>query len=267
MSRNLLDRRQFLTLPVALVLAPLAARAEPGPAGLSGSYGVEVGIFYDVFSLQLPGRLEGSVDGAAGHYAVLAAGRGRRIANRIESRGVLRQGRWAPLQTTSWFEVMGREARTDIRYDYSRRLVAYRHRSETFFRRRQRAVDDVVRIPEGAHVDDAVSAVLNYADRRWPAEPDGRLRTHLVRRHRPEREGPDDVAAAYHAEIVPLTLALEVDSRTGQRRALLDLTGFSSWASADRPARIVFGPDRRPQEITASLILGSSVRIRFEGMA
>jgi hypothetical protein len=41
------------------------------------------------------------------------------------------------------------------------------------------------------------------------------------------------------------------------------MTRFSSWAREDEPARIVFGADRRPESITASLILGTSLAIRL----
>jgi hypothetical protein len=49
----------------------------------------------------------------------------------------------------------------------------------------------------------------------------------------------------------------------GRATALLDMTRFSSWAREDEPARIVFGADRRPESITASLILGTSLTIRI----
>jgi hypothetical protein len=42
------------------------------------------------------------------------------------------------------------------------------------------------------------------------------------------------------------------------------MTRFSSWAKEDEPARIVFGANRRPETITATLVLGTSVTIRLE---
>ena len=54
---------------------------------------------------------------------------------------------------------------------------------------------------------------------------------------------------------------------TGKAAASLDLTRFSSWAKERQPARVIFGPDRRPESITASLILGTSITIRFRGQA
>jgi hypothetical protein len=148
-------------------------------------------------------------------------------------------------------------------YDLERRTAEYHSRSETFFLRRQRVADDVVSIPAGVHVDDLMSATLNYADARWPAEPDGTFRTHVVRRHRPKGEGADDVQSHYRAELVPFVLRITADPGTGRQTALFDLTRFSSWAREDRPARIVFGVHRRPESITSSLMLGTSVAIRI----
>ena len=62
------------------------------------------------------------------------------MTTEIESTGILRDGRWAPLRFTDRFVVYGRESRLEITYDYARRLVRYQGRSETFLLRR--APDD-----------------------------------------------------------------------------------------------------------------------------
>jgi hypothetical protein len=268
MSRDPLDRRQFLTLPLGLFLAPLLAGATPRLAGAEPetrrtAYGVDVGVLWDAMTFHLPGTLEESVDRAAGRYEIRAVGQGARIQNRIESRGVLVDRRWAPLEATSWFQVAGRETRSQILYDYDRRRVEYHFKGETFLLRRMRVVDDTLTIPPGLHVDDVITAVLNYADERWPPQADGDYHTHVVRRQRPEKEGPDDVAHDYRAELVPLVLKVGPDPETGKPAASFDLTRFSSWAKERRPARILFGPDRRPESIVASLILGTSITIRL----
>src|SRR5262245_38584948 len=126
--------------------------------------------------------------------------------------------------------------------------------------RRLRVAEDVLTLG-GEHVDDAISAVLNYADGQWPADADGRFRTRLIRRRRPANEGPDDVDKTYRAEFLPFVLKVDVDRETGKPTAVFDMSGFSSWARADRPARIVFGADRRPELIASSLILGTSIKI------
>ncbi len=272
MSRYPLDRRQFLTLPLKLFLAPLLVntapwRAHAGPETRRTAYDVDVGVLWDAMTFHLPGALEEAVDRAAGRYEIKAVGQGSKIQNRVESRGMLVDGRWAPLEATSWFLVAGRETRSQTLYDYDRRRIEYHFKGETFFLRRLRVADDVLTIPPGLHVDDVITTVLNYADGRWPPQPDGSYQTHVVRRQRPEKEGPDDVSQAYRAEIVPLAMKVASEPETGKAAASLDLTRFSSWAKERQPARVIFGPDRRPESITASLILGTSITIRFRGQA
>jgi hypothetical protein len=261
MSIEPVNRRDFLTLVLALLLAPARLAAEP--VARQGTFAADVGILYQMLTFQLKGDVQESVDRAAGRYDVRISGQGSAIANRIESNGVLRDGRWVPLRGASWFQVRGRESRTQISYDHDRRLVEYHARGETFFMRRLRVVDDVVTLPGGVTVDDAISALLNYREGLWTPRADGRLHTHVVRRRRAENEGPDDVAQSYRAEVIPLELKIEPDPETRQPAALLDLSRFSSWARENRPARIVFGEDRRPALITGSMILGTSVTIRL----
>ena len=219
-----------------------------------------------MFTLTLKGAIDETIDRAAGRYEVKISGEGSRIANRIECQGVFRDGRWCPLRTTSWFQVVGREARTRLAYDWDVRRAEYHYRGETFLMRRLRAVDDVLSLP-AARVDDAISAILNHADGRWTPDPDGSLRTLVIRRRRPANEGPDDVAETYRAELLPVVLKIGPDPESRKPTALLDFAGFSSWAREDRPARIVFGMDRRPELITCSLILGTTITIHLRPAA
>ena len=137
-------------------------------------------------------------------------------------------------------------------------------RGETFFLRRLRVADDVVSVPEGVHVDDSVSASLNYADGVWPARADGSYETHIVRRKRADDEGMDDVQQLYRAELVPFTLKVDADPVSGKPVALFDLTRFSSWAKQNQPAQITFGVDRRPEHMNLPMMLGTSVQIRLK---
>jgi hypothetical protein len=258
---SLINRRQFLTFPLLLVLSRSARALAQGQV-VRGSYSADIGILYDMLTLQLHGRIEETVDRGTGEYRVLATGTGPGIANRLDSNGILRHGRWTPVRSQSWFDVRGRQTRTEVTYDWRKRQIEYHARGETFFLRKVRVVDDVLSVPDGAHVDDVMSATLNYADRRWQADADGAHRTWVVRRRRAENEGPDDVAASYRAEIVPLDLRAAPDT-AGKATALFDLSRFSSWAKPSHPARIVFGDTRRPELITTSMILGTSVTIRF----
>jgi hypothetical protein len=261
MSMPLMGRRQFLTLPIGLLLTSLVpVGAEP--IRRRGHYAADVGVLYNVLTFHLEGTIEESIDRAAGEYSVVIAGDGNSIANRIESRGRFAENRWVPAHSRSWFDVRGRLSRTEVDYDYARRSIAYRARAETFFLRRLRIVDDVVPIPNGLHVDDVVSATLNYADGLWPPT-DGALRTFVVRRRPAPDEGPDDVSSVYRAELAPLEAKLSADGMNGKSSALFDLSPFSSWMRPSRPAEITFGANRRPELITSSMILGSSVTIRL----
>lgn len=263
MSIPAIGRRRFLTLPLALLLAPLA-RSGAAVSQRTGGYAVDVGILYRAFTFQLTGTIDESVDRTAQRYHVVLSGRGPRIENRLESRGALRGGRWAPDLSTSWVQLLGRQSRTEISYDYARETVEYHARGETFFLRRLRVVDDLLRVPQGLHVDDVVSALLNYADGLWPAQDGGLFRTHVMRRHRADNEGADDVASAYRAELVPFEVKTSVDPETGKPVGIFDLTRFSSWARESSPARVVFGPRRRPELITTSMAYGTVLTIRMD---
>jgi hypothetical protein len=254
------NRRKFL----ALLLTTLAARSAPALGAMESrktDYVADVAILYRMFSLHLRGTVDEVVDRAAGRYEVTISGEGNQIANRAEYHGLLRDGRWMPARSASWLQVAGRESRRAITYDHEARRATYRYRGETFLLRRVREADAVVSLP-AAPVDDAVSAALNYADGRWRPDTDGRFRTTVIRRRRPADEGTDDVTKVHGAELMPIALKIGADPESGKSTALFDLSGFSSWAREERPARIVFGADRRPELIEASLILGTSFDVR-----
>jgi len=263
MSRQVIGRRDFLTLPLALLLLPLA-RASAGTVAYSAPYQVDVRLLYGVLTYHLDETLAESIDRAAGRYDVVMAGAGDGIANRIESSGVLRQGRWAPLRSQSFFSVKGRESRGDVTYDYTAHRIDYHFKGETFFLRRVRVVDDSLAMPDRMLIDDAISATLNYADRLWPAQADGDLLTHIVRRKIASNEAPDDVQEHYRAELAPLKLKVAVDGETRKPIARFDLTRFSSWARQSQPAQITFGADRRPEQLTLPMILGTSVQVSLK---
>jgi hypothetical protein len=260
---NNTSRRDFVTVLLTSLLALRTGPAWPETAPRHTAYVVDVKILYGALTLHLDGMLTESVDRPAGRYTVTIVGEGNGIANRIESKGLLRDRRWTPVEAHSLFDVRGRESRSDIVYDWTRRTISYRFRGETFFLRRLRVADDVVAVPDHLHVDDAVSAMLNYADGLWPTQPDGTFETFVVRRKRPENESPDDVRGMYRAELVPLTLRVAPDSSSGRPSGSFDLSRFSSWARRDEPARIVFGHDRRPESLALDMILGTAVKIEM----
>jgi hypothetical protein len=260
-SAPLLDRRTVLGMALAWALVP-ARRAAGAVDARKGGFTARATLLYGLFRFEESGTIQEAIDRAAGRYEVRITGQGQEMTTEIESTGVLIDGRWAPVRFQDRFVVYGRESRLEITYDYARRLVQYRGRSETFLLRRIRVTDDTLPLPAGVHVDDVISATLNHSEGRWPPEPSGTLVTRVVRRQRGQREGPDDVERGYRAELVPFELRVGPGA-DGRATALMDLTRFSSWAREDEPARIVFGADRRPEAITATLILGTSLAIRI----
>jgi hypothetical protein len=257
----MLDRRTLLGMTLAWALVP-SRRAFGESETRKGTFLVRAAILYGAFRFEESGIIHESIDRAAGRYEVRIVGQGQEMSTEIESTGTLRGGRWAPLRFADRFVVYGRESRLEIAYDYARSLIRYHGRSETFLLRRHRITDDTISVPAGVHVDDVVSATLNYAEGRWPPESDGRFVTRVVRRQRTPGERPDDAERRYRAETVSFELSVGPHP-DGRATALLDLTRFSSWAREDEPARIVFSADRRPEAITASLVLGTSLAIRF----
>jgi hypothetical protein len=248
-----------LLVPFAVPLGWTGAQA----GTRRGGYVVDVKLLYGLFNVHLDGILTEVVDPTSGHYHVTADGRGDGIENRVESSGLLVSGRWAPGEAHSYFKVLGRESRSDVVYDWKRRTVDYTFRGETFFLRRVRVAHDVLSISESMRVDDAISAMLNYQEGRWPPQPDGRFLTHVVKRMRRENEQPDDIQDSYRAELAPFSFQVAIDPGSRKRTARFDLGRFSSWAKPDRPAVITFGDDGRPQLITMEMILGTSVRLEF----
>jgi hypothetical protein len=263
MSRQVIGRRDFLSLPLAFLLVSLA-RASADTVAHAAPYRVDVRLLYGALTYRIDEILAESIDRSAGRYGVAMTGEGDGIVNRIESSGVLRQGRWAPLRSRSFFSVKGRESRGDVTYDYTARRIDYHFKGETFFLRRLRVVDDSLPMPDGLLIDDAISATLNYADELWRPQTDGDLLTHIVRRKIASNEGPDDVQAQYRAELAPLTLKVAVDAETRKPTARFDLTRFSSWARQSQPALITFGTDRRPEHLNLPMILGTSVEISLK---
>ena len=263
------SRRHFLAMLLGSFVAQVgvgARRAWPDTTTRQAPFVVDAGLLYGVVNLHLDGTLNESVDRGAGTYAVTLGGEGTGMTVRIESRGTLHQRRWTPLEAHSLFVVRGRQTRSDTTYDWTRRAIDYHFRAETFFLRRLRVADDVITVPPGMHVDDAVSAMLNYADDLWAPQPDGTFQTRIVRRQKPENEGPDDVRGRYRAELAPLTLTRSTDPKSGKPTALFDLSRFSSWAKRDEPARITFGADRRPETLALDMIYGTTVTVELRSV-
>jgi hypothetical protein len=260
-----LSRRRLLALAPWLLLRPRALGAAEGPVRSVRAYEAEVGILFGLLTFHLKGAIEQEIDQRAGRYRIVLTGEGSGVTTRTDAAGIVRDGRFKPTRTESVNTVRGRDNRTSLAYDYDRGRVEYHSVSYTLLLGRRRQADDVVRLGPGQHVDDLFSAELNFAARTLDTDPDGAYRITVVRRARPADEGPDDVAPnGYRAELATLRFQPAADGATGRLTALVDLTGFSSWARPTRPARIDFGRDRRVESVHSTMILGTTFTLRLD---
>ncbi|HET7873991.1 MAG TPA: hypothetical protein VFN71_00595 [Methylomirabilota bacterium] len=250
---------------------PRAAPARPArgverPGGTSRStadYRVEVALLFGLLGFSVSGTVTEEVDHADGRYRVTVRGSGERGASRIDAAGIIRDGRFLPVTLKSEHSLAGRDSRLEVRYDHDRRRVRYQALWHTLLLGRRRQLDEVLEMPTGRPLDDAVSTTLNFMADSLPRDPDGTYQTLVVRRVRPEET--DDVEAdGYRVQIVPFSFRVAVDPTTGRLTALMDLARWSSWARADSPARVTFRPDRRPLSLESRLVLGSSIKARLE---
>jgi hypothetical protein len=257
-----LSRRRFLAIPVLGMLLPRSVLGSASQRTVR--YSANISVLFNFLTFSLAGSVTEEVDRAAGRYRVTINGDGAGVTARTESTGIIQDGRFMPTQTRSAHTVRGRENRLALAYHYDRGVVEYQAVSHTLFLGRRRQVDDVVRLVPGQGVDDLISAELNFAVNALEVDPDGAFRITVVRRARAADEGPDDVSpAGYRAELATFRFRATPDTATGRLTALVDLTGFSSWARSNRPAHVAFGPDRHLESVTSSLILGTTFTLRL----
>jgi hypothetical protein len=258
-----LSRRAFLAAPLPLFLFPRAISAA-SPSGQPLDFLIDVGVLFDMITFALRGTVIREIDAAAGRYRVSMTGEGDKISLNTLASGIIRHGRYLPVELHSSSTIRGRESKLELRYDHDRGTVEYHSVSHTFFLGRRRLVDDVLKLPTDRAVDDVISAELNFAANTLDREPDGTYRTYIVRRARPDNEGPDDVSpSGYRAELVPLRFQVVPDETPGRLRALIDITGFSGWARRRQPARAIFGPDRHLESVQSKLMLGTTFKARL----
>lgn len=258
----ILSRRVFLALPLASLLLPRAAAAD-GRIRKTFSYRADFGVLFDLLTFHVTGTMTEDIDFAANRYRVVLTGEGLGVTQRTEANGVIRAGRFLPLDNLSVGTVRGRENRFLVKYDYERGIAEYHSVAYTLILGRRRQVDDVVKLPAGQTVDDLSSAMLNFAANRLEQDAEGYYRTAIVRRAKTENEGMDDVAASgYRAELVPLRFQATSDPATGRLSAQIDITRFSSWARSNQPAHVTFDRARHIESVRSSLMFGSSFTAR-----
>jgi len=261
---RLLSRRRVLALPLVLLLGrPTLGRAAVDRES-TRSYSADIGILFNVVTFTLKGKLFEEIDPGAGRYRVVLTGEGAGVSTRTEGAGIIRGGRYKPTDVVSVNTVRGRENRTTLAYDYERGRVEYHSVSYTFFLGRRRQADDVIAIPPGQQVDDLFSAELNFAANQLEQDPDGAYRVTVVRRARPADEGPDDASTGvYRGELATLRFHATPEGGGGRMTARMDLTGFSSWARSNKPARVTFASDRHLESVESALILGTKFSLRL----
>ena len=259
-----LSRRAFLAAPLSLLLLPRAASAAVVGTPQPQAFTVDVGILFDMINFALKGTITKNIDEAAGRYRITVEGEGDKISVHTDAGGVIRQGRFIPVHLHSTSTIRGRPSTLDLRYDHDKGTIEYHSVGHTFFLGRRRQVDDVLKLPTDRPVDDLLSAELNFAADKLDRDPDGAYRTYIVRRSRPENEGPDDVSpTGYRAELIPLRFQVVPDESSGRLRAQIDITSFSSWARRSQPAQVTFGPDRHLESVQSKLMLGTTFKARL----
>jgi hypothetical protein len=265
--RHRFTRRQLLlaVLPGGLLFTRGWAHAlEEGRSVLA--YQLDLSILFNLLSLSLSGNVVQEIDRGAGRYRVTMDGKGTAVSTRTEATGIICDGRFMPLETRSMHLFRGRHNTVATTYDYERQRVELHAVTHTLLLGRRRQVDDTVALPAGRHVDDLISAQLNFAANTLDRASDGTYSTWVLRRARPDNEGPDDVSPdGYRAELVPLRFRPSPDGPTGRLTALVDITRFSSWARPDAPARVTFAPDRQLESVQSALILGTTLSVRVTG--
>jgi hypothetical protein len=258
-----LSRRRFLALPLLSLLLPGPVLGSSGERTVR-AYEANVGVLFNLLTFTLAGTVTQEIDRAAGRYRVTINGKGPGVTAGSESTGIIRGGRLMPTETRTSHIIRGHENRLALNYDYDRGLVEYHALGYTFLLGRRRQVDDLVRLVPGQHVDDLISAELNFAANALDRDPDGAFRITVVRRARQADEGPDDVSpGGYHAELATVRFHAAPDKASGRLTALVDLTGFSSWARSAHPAQVAFGPDRHLESVSSALILGTTFTLHL----
>jgi hypothetical protein len=263
---HLLSRRQLLAaLPLGLLFGLRQAHAlEDGRSAFT--YKLDLLVLFSFLTVSLSGTAIQEIDRRAGKYRMTMEGQGTGISTRTEAHGIIRDGRFKPVETKAVHHFRNRQNTSNTTYDYTRQRAEIHAVSHTLLLGRRRQIDDVLAIPPERHVDDLISAELNFAEDSLDREPDGTYHTWVVRRARAANEGPDDVSPdGYRAELVPLRFRPSPDPATGGFTAQIDITRFSSWARPDQPARVTFAADRQLSSVQSVLLYGTTLNVRVTG--
>lgn len=264
--QQILSRRQLLgALSLGLLFGRRTAHAlEDGRTVFA--YQLDLSVLFNVLTVSLAGTVTQELDRRAGTYRVVMEGQGTGITTRTEATGIIRDGRFKPVETRAVHHFRGRQNTSATTYDWAKQRVEVHAVTHTLLLGRRRQVDDVLPIPPGRPVDDLISAELNFADNRLEHDADGTYHTWVVRRLRAANEGPDEATpGSYRVEMVPLRFRPTPDTATGRLTAQVDITRFSSWARPDQPAQITFARDRQLESVQSLLLYGTTLKVRVTG--
>jgi hypothetical protein len=260
-------RRLLAAIPAALLVTRGRALGLESGRSVLG-YQLDLSVLFNFLTLSMTGTVTQEIDRKTGRYRVTMDGKGIGISTGTEATGLIRDGRFKPLESRSFHVIRGRSNTSVTTYDYARQRAELHAVAYTLLLSRRRQIDDAIALPQDRPVDDLVSAALNFAAGTLDREADGTYYTSVMRRKRAENEGTDDVAPdGYRAELVPLRFRPAPDGPDGRLSALIDITRFSSWARSDQPARVVFAPDRLLESVQSSLILGTTLSVRVSASA
>src|SRR5262249_56584204 len=109
MSRQVIGRRDFLVLPLAFLMAPLA-RAYAATVAHSAPYRVDVRLLYGALAYRIDETLAESIDRAAVRSAARIMGPGGLEIQCTELPGGLRHLRWGARQAFSCLSVSRRRS-------------------------------------------------------------------------------------------------------------------------------------------------------------
>src|SRR3990172_2838961 len=115
-----LTRRAFLAASLPLLASPRATLGA-APARQIFNYSVDVGVLFNLITFALKGTVVKEIDHTAGRYRVSMNGEGDSISLDTEARGMIRKGRFMPVEIRSNSTIRGRESRLDMLYDHDPR--------------------------------------------------------------------------------------------------------------------------------------------------
>ena len=243
---HLLSRRQLLAaLPLGLLFGLRRAQAlEDGRSAFG--YQLDLTVLFSFLTLSLSGTAVQEIDRRAGKYRVTMDGQGTGISTRTEATGIIRNGRFKPVETKASIHFRNRENTLHHQLRLHPPAGRYSTRSPTPFCSGGGARSTTCWHPRGPPRGRPDLGRAQLRRRHARAGPDGTYQTY-GRAPRPARQRRAGRCLARRLPRRAGTAALPGRARRGHRPADARSStsrGFSSWARAGQPARVTFAPDR-----------------------